>query len=45
MIDEMLVPDLDVFWRKTTNADSYEVHVEEADLGPCLEGWIKAKGW
>lgn len=37
MVDEMLVPDLDIFGRKAAKADSDQIHVEEGDLGPSLE--------
>ena len=45
VVEEMLVPDWGVGGGETAEAAGEEVHVEEGDLGPVIEGWGEAESW
>ena len=43
VVDQMLVPCLDKFGWEAAEANGDDVHVEEGDSSPGLEGWVEAE--
>ena len=44
VVEEMLVPSRSMSGREAAQTASQQVHVQESDLGPGIEGWCETKG-